>query len=130
MDLIEYHAPWRHFCRSSAYEYVQSPQKEEYEAPSFVDITDYTHPVITFVLNASGEQLEAFGYLNKWMQHYGIKFCNSNSRECEDTEALQGALQFASQRLSIADQHISMEDQHLSMEDQHLSMEDQHPDMK
>lgn len=111
MDMIEYHAPWRHFCLSSAYENVQSPQNEEYEAPSFVDMTDYTHPVTAFVLNASGEQLEAFGYLNKWMQHYGIRFCNSDSCECEDTEVFQGALQFASQRLSMSDQHFSMSDQ-------------------
>ncbi|AKB19862.1 MULTISPECIES: hypothetical protein [unclassified Methanosarcina] len=68
------------------------------------DSSDYTHPITAFVLNASGEQLEAFGYLNKWMQHYGIRFCNSDSCECEHTEAFQGALQFAGQRLSMADQ--------------------------
>jgi len=100
MDVVEQHAVWRRFCRPSVYEDVQSTQEEEYVIPSFADTTDSTHPITAFVLNASDEQLEAFGYLNQWMQHYGIRFINSDSCECEHTEALHGALQLAGQRLN------------------------------
>ncbi|WP_440948500.1 hypothetical protein ACSAZL_09875 [Methanosarcina sp. T3] len=99
MNIDEYHAAWRRFCRPSVYEKVQSTQEEECVMPSFVDTDDYTHPITAFVLNASDEQLEAFSYLDQWMQHYGIRFCNSDSCECEHTEAFYGALRFASQRL-------------------------------
>lgn len=112
MDIDEYHAAWRRFCRPSVYEKVQCTQDEECVMPgfvgpaeeecvmsSFVDTDDYTHPITAFVLNASDEQLEAFGYLDHWMRHYGIRFCNSDSCECEHTEAFYGALRFASQRL-------------------------------
>ncbi|WP_048182994.1 hypothetical protein [Methanosarcina siciliae] len=125
MDIDEYHAAWRRFCRPSVYEKVQCTQdeecvmssfvntaeeecvmssfvntaEEECVMSSFVDTDDYTHPITAFVLNASDEQLEAFSYLDQWMQQYGIRFCNSDSCECEHTEVFHGALRFASQRL-------------------------------
>ncbi|MFY1111788.1 MAG: hypothetical protein AB3K77_08935 [Methanosarcinaceae archaeon] len=99
MEIEEHHAAWRRFCRPSVYEEVQSTQEEECVISSFIDTTDSAHPITAFVLNASDEQLEAFGYLNQWMQHYGIRFCNSDSCECEHTEVFHGALRLAGQRL-------------------------------
>lgn len=113
MDLEEYHAAWRRFCRPSIYEPVKPSLKKESTVPNFSDIIDSVidntssvvgipesmHPITDFVLNASDEQLEAFDYLGKWMREYGIEFYTTGSCECEHVEVINLALRLATQRL-------------------------------